>query len=76
MTTIFEHRAFKLKQTIDEIEKYANACFEQNHKNLKEKPFYHYYEWSGWRFYLKALRYRDWKSIWKRIKGKFELSTP
>lgn len=32
-------------------------------KGNKEKVFYNHNEWSGWRFYLKAIRHRDWDSI-------------
>jgi hypothetical protein len=59
------------KQIICEIEKYANKMFEKNNTELKEKPFYHYNEWFGWRFYFKALKYRDWKSIWGHLKSWF-----
>jgi hypothetical protein len=65
-------KEFRYKQTIKEIEEYANAVFVKNHKELKDKPFYHYNEWFGWRFYLKALRYKDYKSIWGHIKNKFK----
>lgn len=34
----------------------------------KKKVFYKYYEWSGWRFYLKAIRHGDWRSIREHIK--------
>ena len=64
---IFEHRKFRIEQTIKDIEKYANAKY-QSDDSYVNKPFYHYNEWFGWRFYLKALKYRDWKSIKKQIK--------
>lgn len=61
--SLFENRKFSIDKTIGEIEQYANKMYEQNTKELVKKPFYHYYEWSGWRFYLKAIKYKDWKSI-------------
>lgn len=35
------------------------------------KPFYHFHEWTGWRFYLKAIRYGDWLSIKQHIKNTY-----
>ena len=64
---IFEHRKFRLEQTIKEIEEYVNAKYQVDDSYVN-KPFYHYNEWNGWRFYLKALKYRDWKSIKGHIK--------
>lgn len=33
----------------------------------KKKIFYNYYELSGWRFYLKAIRNKDWSSLKEHI---------
>ena len=33
----------------------------------QSKVFYQLNEWSGWRFYKKAIKYRDWKSIKQHI---------
>lgn len=59
---------FHEKRTIAEIEEYVNAEFHKGDQARKEKVFYHYNEWVGWRFYLKALRHRDWASIRQHIR--------
>ena len=37
----------------------------------QSKVFYHLNEWYGWRFYLKAIRNRDWKSLFGHIKTEY-----
>lgn len=41
------------------------------HERVPEKVFYDMREWSGWRFYAKALRHRDWRSIIYHIRNTF-----
>lgn len=56
---------FRMKEFIKKIEtEWVNPYF---HKDNPVKVFYHYNEWFGWRFYLKAIRNRDWKSIKRRL---------
>ena len=59
---------FELRKTIEQIS--ASIKNSYSAQKLLKKPFYHYYEWSGWRFYLKAIRYGDWKSIISHLKNK------
>lgn len=70
----FKRRKFSMDKTIQEIEEYANAHFNVG-RNDSDKVFYSYTEWYGWRFYLKALRHKDWKSIKGHIKSVY-LPTP
>ncbi len=62
-----EKERFFLGEAFKRIEEYA----DKQHKSYYDtkKVFYHLHEWSGWRFYLKALRYGDWKSIIRHIKN-------
>jgi hypothetical protein len=50
------------QEIVNEIDLYVNQRYTPT-KEAKDKIFYHYTEWRGWRFWLKALRYRDWPSI-------------
>jgi hypothetical protein len=53
------------QKLIDKIEKnWVNPYF---HKDNPVKVFYNYNEWVGWRFYLKAIKNKDWKSIKKNL---------
>ena len=61
---------FEQKRVIEDIENWANSVFKREDKSI-EKPFYHWQEWQGWRFYLKAWRYKDWKSIKGHIKSTY-----
>lgn len=54
-------KQFIYKDILREVEKYADSMVYDNFDT--KKVFYHYNEWSGWRFYLKAIRHGDWKSI-------------
>lgn len=51
-----------IKEKIKEIEEHVNCHF---HANNDKNVFYKYNEWTGWRFYVKAIRNKDWKSIKK-----------
>ena len=66
-------KEFKQSETIIKIEEYVNAPFSNGDQVGKNKVFYHYNEWMGWRFYLKALRHRDWHSIKGHILSNFGL---
>lgn len=56
-------------KTMKCINEYIDSHYEPTPcKMSKRKVFYHYTEWSGWRFYLKALRHGDWRSIIGHIK--------
>ena len=59
---------FNQGKTIKRIEEYVNCYFEP----VKEqrKVFYHYNEWTGWRFYKKALLNKDWASIKVKLLGR------
>lgn len=57
---------FELRKTIEQIKNSIKNNYSA-HKVLN-KPFYNFYELSGWRFYLKAIRYKDWRSIKKYIR--------
>jgi hypothetical protein len=39
----------------------------------KKKIFYHWSELGGWRFYLKAIRHRDWRSLRSHIRATIKL---
>ena len=59
---------FKLEKTIKEIqEDWINPYF---HADNPVKVFYNWNELSGWRFYLKAIRNKDWKSLKVYIFGR------
>lgn len=62
------------KDTIRIIEEFANAHINPPNEG-KAKVFYHYTEWSGWRFYLKAIRNKDWKSLKNHIKSHISYET-
>lgn len=59
----FAYRAFNVKNTIADIENYVNASFAINQEKGTEKVFYHIEEWSGWRFWLKAIKNKDFASM-------------
>lgn len=52
---------FDKYQTFKNFEKYSNSIHSEC--GDKKKVLYHYNEWSGWRFYWKAIKNMDWKSI-------------
>ena len=60
---------FELDKTIRKIDYYLNSQHKHPFEKNINKPFYSLEEneWSGWRFYKKALIYRDWRSIWWHI---------
>ena len=66
----------KMKEQFD-VNKYFEYIEEYVAKEYEpltiKKPFYYYYEWSGWRFYKKAVLNKDWKSIIGHIKSNFGL---
>ena len=54
-------KEYKQKETIDKIlNDWVNPYF---HKDNPVKVFYNINELFGWRFFLKAIRNKDWKSI-------------
>lgn len=59
----FAHKAFNVKNTIADIENYVNDSFAVNQDQGREKVFYHFNEWSGWRFWLKAIKNKDYASM-------------
>ena len=60
-------------KTIKRIDDYIKSHYTLTPcKVSKNKVFYHYTEWEGWRFYLKALRHGDLKSIWGHLKDNFK----
>jgi len=62
-------KTFNVNKTIKEIESYLTEAYNIE-APIIDKLFYHFNEWSGWRFYIKAIKYRDWKSIIEHIKKK------
>jgi hypothetical protein len=64
---------FSQQETIQKIDSYlkSDLCRSKTPIKNPNKVFYHYSEWSGWRFYKKAVMNRDWKSIVGHIKDKF-----
>ena len=54
---------FNLEETLRQVDLYAETAFSKCPIPKQSKVFYHFYEWSSWRFYLKAIRHRDWASI-------------
>lgn len=62
---------FSQTKTIKDIEEYVNAHFHKGDAARKEKVFYHYNEWNGWRFYLKALTHKDWRSLTEHIRSSY-----
>jgi len=58
-----------IEETIKKISEYHDTHF--NPDKHKDKVFYHHTEWEGWSFYKKALKYKDFRSIWGHIKSKF-----
>ena len=65
-------KEFNYNETLETIKKYAEDSFREMTSKEREiadkKLFYHFNEWSGWRFYLKAIKHRDWRSIKGHIK--------
>jgi hypothetical protein len=63
-------QTFDLNKTLEQINLYAETAYSKLPIPKQSKVFYHINEWSGWRFYLKAIRNKDWESIkyhiWKR----------
>jgi hypothetical protein len=64
-------KTFNLKETLEKIDLYAEVAYSKEPIPGMSKVFYRFSEWSGWRFYLKALRHRDWKSIRGHIKNEY-----
>lgn len=65
-----QSKRFNYKKTMNNF----NSYIEKNYyipKNPPKKVFYNWTEWQGWRFYLKALRNLDFKSIWGHIKSEW-----
>lgn len=54
---------FSLEQTLKKIDPYADIAYSKEPIPGKSKVFYHLHEWSGRRFYFKALKHWDWRSI-------------
>ena len=57
------------EEIIKRVSKYFEEAYEKNPPKRK-KVFYNWNEWSGLRFYKKAILNRDWKSIKGHIKSK------
>jgi hypothetical protein len=66
-------KQFDLEKTLKDIDIYAETQYSHLPIPNQSKVFYRINEWSGWRFYLKAIRHRDWKSLWQHIKSKITL---
>lgn len=62
---------FSLEKTLKEIDLYAETAYSKLPIPNQSKVFYHLNEWSGWRFYLRALRHGDWKSIKGHVKSEW-----
>lgn len=55
-----------VEKVIRNLKKYEEEHFMDTTPvivNKKSKVFYHYTEWSGWRFWLKAIRHLDFASM-------------
>jgi hypothetical protein len=61
------------KDTFKGVDLYVNSKFVANEK--KDKLFYHYTEWSGWRFWLKAIKHLDFPSMRSQIEFYFAFLT-
>lgn len=59
------------QQTIDSVDSVMEKRFEKGDPQQKRKVFYHYYEWSGWRFYWKAITRLDWKSLFGHVRATY-----
>lgn len=72
-----KYSEFLMKKQIEKID----AFIKETHQvapidnSGKLKTFYNYTEWSGWRFYLKAIRNRDWQSIKNHVKNTYLWNT-
>jgi len=57
-------KQFNLKNSYRRIKLYENKCFFET-KDIEFKPFYNVFkgEFGFLRFHIKAIKYRDWKSI-------------
>ena len=62
-----ERGTFNLEETMRRIDLYAETSYSKLPIPEQSKVFYHIHEWSDWRFYLKAIRHRDWRSIKRHI---------
>ena len=56
-----EHQ--KVENALDKMDLYTDTAYSKVPIPGKSKVFYFMHEWSGWRFYVKAIRHRDWQSI-------------
>ncbi len=62
-------KEFDINETLKKIDLYAETMYSKLPIPHQSKVYYRLEEWSGWRFYLKALRHKDWKSIKSHIKS-------
>jgi hypothetical protein len=61
---------FNLEKIIEDINKFI----AEDHiiaPTDKNKVFYNYDEWSGWRFYWKAITNKDWKSLINYVRSTY-----
>ena len=64
-------KEFNLEETLKKIDLYAEVAYSKLPIPNQSKVFYHLSEWSGWRFYKKALKNKDFKSIWSHLKSEY-----
>lgn len=62
---------WSLEDTLEKIDLYADVAYSKEPIPGQSKVFYYPHDWSGWRFYLKALKHNDWRSIKSHILTKF-----
>lgn len=60
-----------MKKIVKRINNYTETAYSKLPLPEQSKVFYSLDEWSGWRFYLKALRYKDFRSILHHIKRSY-----
>ena len=56
-----------MSETLKKIDLYAEVAYSKEPIPRQSKVYYSLHEWSGWRFYLKAVRHKDWRSIKSHI---------
>lgn len=65
------NKQFNIENLLQEIDLYIETAYSKLPIPEKSKVFYRLEEWSGWRFYLKALRNKDWNSIVHHLKSTY-----
>lgn len=66
-----EEQQFSLDDTLKHINLYGETMYSKSPIPKQSKVFYRIEEWSGWRFYFKAIKHKDWRSIIGHIRNEY-----